>query len=146
MTGKENIERYIKAHETLNELYDVVDWVAEKLGPLYISDSGYYDFKDIERKGDRYEITVDWVMQGEMTYGETFTVRADLCEKCFCKETRDDAYAELKRIQDEERRIREAEERAKREKALADQKAREKERRRKQYEELKKEFEQQGDK
>jgi hypothetical protein len=140
MTGKENIERYIKARKTIDQLYDVVDWVADKLGPLYLGNSGYYDFEDIERKGDRYEITVDWITMGETYYGETFTVPADLCEKCFCKETRDDAYAELKRIQDEERRIREAEERAKREKALAEQKEREKERRRKQYEELKKEF------
>lgn len=140
MNGKENIERYINAHETLNELYDLTDWVADKLGSIYISGSGYYDFKGIERKGDRYEIEVDWVTQGETYYGETFTVPADLCEKCFCKETRDDAYAELKRIQDEERRIREAEQRAKHEKALAEQKEREKERRRKQYEELKKEF------
>lgn len=140
MNGKENIERYVKAHETLNELYDLTDWVADKLGSIYISNSGYYDFKGIERKGDRYEITVDWTTQGETYYGETFTVPADLCEKCFCKETRDEAYAELKRIQDEERRIREAEQRARAEKAAAERKEREKEQRRKQYEELKKEF------
>ena len=140
MNGKENIERYIKAHETLNELYDLTDWVADKLGSIYISGTGYYDFKGIERKGDRYEIEVDWVTQGETYYGETFTVPADLCEKCFCKETRDDAYAELKRSQDEERRIREAEQRARAEKAAAERKEREKEQRRKQYEELKKEF------
>ena len=141
MVGKENIDRYIKAHKTLNELYNIADWVADKLGSIYISSSGYYDFKGIERKGDRYEITVDWTVCGETNYGETFTVPADLCEKCFCKETRDDAYAELKKIKDEERRIREAEERAKAEKAIAERKEREKEQRRKQYEELKKEFE-----
>lgn len=140
MNGKENIERYIEARKTLDELYDLTDWVADKLGSLYISGSGYYDFKGIERKGDRYEIEVDWVTQGETYYGETFTVPADLCEKCFCKETRDDAYAELKRIQDEERRIREAEQRARAEKAAAERKEREKEQRRRQYEELKKEF------
>lgn len=141
MTGKENIERYNEAHKTLEELYEVTDWVAEKLGALYIANTGYYDFKGIERQGDRYEITVDWVTQGETYYGETFTVRADLCEKCFCKETRAEAYAELKKIKDEERRIREAEQKAKAEKAAAERKAREKELRRKQYEELKKEFE-----
>ena len=140
MNGKENIERYIKANETLNELYDLTDWVANKLGSIYIISSGYYDFKGIERKGDLYEIEVNWVTQGETHYGETFTVPADLCEKCFCKETRDDAYAELKRIQDEERRIREAEQRARAEKEEAERKEREKEQRRRQYEELKKEF------
>lgn len=140
MNGKENIDRYIEASKTIGELYDLTDWVADKLGPVYISRAGYYEFKGIERKGDRYEITVDWVTQGETYYGETFTVPADLCEKCFCKETRDDAYAELKKIKDEERRIREAEARAEHEKSLAEQKVREKELRRKQYEELKKEF------
>lgn len=140
MTGKENIERYIEAQKTVNELYDLADWVAEKLGQIYISSSGYYDFKGIERKGDRYEIDVDWTVSGETNYGETFTVPADLCEKCFCKETRDEAYAELKKIKDEERRIRQAEEKAKAEKAIAERKAREKEQRRRQYEELKKEF------
>ena len=140
MTWKENIERYVKAHETLNELYDLTDWVADKLGSIYISSSGYYDLKGIERKGDRYEIEVDWTTHGETYYDETFTVPADLCEKCFCEETRDAAYAELKRIQDEERRIREAEQRARAEKAAAERKEREKEQRRKQYEELKKEF------
>jgi hypothetical protein len=140
MNGKENIERYIKAHETLNELYDLTDWVADKLGSIYISGAGYYDFKGIERKGDRYEIEVDWTTQGETHYGETFTVPADLCEKCFSKDSRDEAFAELKRIQHEERRIREAEERAKAEKAAAERKEREKEQRRRQYEELKKEF------
>lgn len=140
MTGKENIDRYIEASRTLDKLYDLTDWVADKLGPIYISGVGYYEFKGIERKGDRYEITVNWDTQGETYYGETFTVPADLCEKCFCKETRDEAYAELKKIKDEERRIREAEEKAKYEKALAERKAREKELRRKQYEELKKEF------
>lgn len=140
MNGKENIKRYIEAHKVLDELYDLTDWVADKLGSIYISGSGYYDFKGIERKGDRYEIEVDWTVSGETYYGETFTVPADLCEKCFSKETRDEAYAELKRIQDEERRIREAEEKAKAEKAIAERKEREKEQRRKQYEELKKEF------
>lgn len=140
MNGKENLERYVKAHETLNELYDLTYWVADKLGSIYISGSGYYDFKGIERKGDRYEIEVDWTTQGETYYSETFTVPADLCEKCFCKESRDEAFAELKRIQDEERRIREAELRAMHEKAVAERKEREKEQRRKQYEELKKEF------
>lgn len=140
MNGKENIDRYIEASKTLDELYDLTDWVADKLGSIYISGAGYYEFKGIERKGDRYEITVDWVTQGETYYGETFTVPADLCEKCFCKETRGEAYAELKKIKDEERRIREAEEKAKHEKALAERKVLEKERRRKQYEELKKEF------
>ena len=140
MTGKENIDRYIEASKTIDELYDLTDWVADKLGSIYISGAGYYEFKGIERKGDRYEITVDWVTQGETYYGETFTVPADLCEKCFCKETRDEAYAELKKIKDEERRIREAEARAEYEKSLAEQKVREKELRRKQYEELKKEF------
>jgi hypothetical protein len=140
MTGKENIDRYVEASKTLDELYGLTDWVADKLGSIYISGVGYYEFKDIERKGDRYEITVDWTVSGETNYGETFTVPADLCEKCFCKETRDEAYAELKKIKDEERRIREAEEKVKFEKAQAEQKAFEKERRRKQYEELKKEF------
>lgn len=140
MNGKENIERYIEANKTLNKLYELTDWVADKLGSIYISGSGYYEFKGIERKGDRYEITVDWTVCGETNYGETFTVQADMCEKCFSEETRDEAYDELKRIKDEERRIREAEQRAKQEKALAEQKAREKELRRKQYEELKKEF------
>ena len=79
-------------------------------------------------------------MSGETNYGETFTVPADLCEKCFCEVTRADAYAELKKIKDEERRIREAEELAKAEKAIAERKEREKEQRRRQYEELKKEF------
>ena len=141
MTGKEAIDKYIEASETLNDLYDITDWVADKLGSIYISGSGYYDFKGIERKGDRYEIEVDWVTQGETYYGETFTVPADLCEKCFCESTRDEAYAELKKIKDEERRIREAERKAAHEKALAEQKLREKELRRRQYEELKKEFE-----
>lgn len=141
MNGKENIDRYVEASKTLDELYDLTDWVADKLGSIYISGAGYYEFKGIERKGDRYEITVDWTVQGETNYGETFTVPADLCEKCFNKETRDEAYAELKKIMDEERRIREAEEKAKYEKALEERKVREKERRRKQYEELKKEFE-----
>ena len=141
MTGKENIERYNEAHKTLNELYEVTDWVAEQLGSIYISGSGYYDFKGIERKGDRYEITVDWTCMGETEYNETFTVPADLCERCFCKETRDKAVAELRNIKDEERRIRQAEEKAKAEKAIAERKAREKELRRKQYEELKKDFE-----
>lgn len=140
MTGKENIERYIEAKKTVNELYELTDWLAEKLGAIYISGSGYYDFRDIERKGDRYEIEVDWTVSGDTNYGETFTVPVDLCEKCFCKETRDEAYDELKKIKDEERRIREAEQRAKHEKAIAERKAREKELRRKQYEELKKEF------
>ena len=140
MNGKENIGKYIEARKTIDELYDLTDWVADKLGSIYISGSGYYDFKGIERKGDRYEITVDWTTMGETEYGETFTVPADLCEKCFCKETRDEAYAELKKIKDEERRIREAEQRAAHEKALAEQKAREKELRRRQYEVLKKEF------
>ena len=45
MNGKENIERYIEAHKTLDELYDLTDWVAEKLGSIYISGSGYYDFR-----------------------------------------------------------------------------------------------------
>ena len=101
MNGKKNIERYIEAHKTLDELYDLTDWVANKLGSIYISSSGYYDFKGIELKGDRYEVEVDWRIFGETNYGETFTVPADLFEKCFSKETRDDAYAELKRIQDE---------------------------------------------
>lgn len=140
MNGKENIDKYIEARKTIDELYDLTDWIADKLGSIYISGSGYYDFKGIERKGDRYEITVDWTTMGETEYGETFTVPADLCEKCFCKETRDEAYAELKKIKDEERRIREAEQRAAHEKALAEQKAREKELRRRQYEVLKKEF------
>ena len=140
MNGKENIGKYIEARKTIDELYDLTDWVADKLGSIYISGSGYYDFKGIERKGDRYEITVDWTTMGETEYGETFTVPADLCEKCFCKETRDEAYAELKKIKDEERRIREAEQRAAHEKALAEQKGREKELRRRQYEVLKKEF------
>lgn len=140
MNGKENIERYIEAHKTLNELYDLTNWVADRLGALYISNSGYCDFKGIELKGDRYEITVDWTVCGETEYGETFTVPADLCEKCFSEETRAEAYAELKKIKDEERRIREAEQMAAQEKALAEQKEREKEQRRKQYEELKKEF------
>lgn len=141
MSGKENIERYIEAQKTVNELYELADWVAEQLGAIYISGSGYYDFKDIERKGDRYEIEVDWTCMGETEYGETFTVPADLCERCFCKETRNAALAELRKIKDEERRIRLAEEKAKAEKAIAERKAREKELRRKQYEELKKEFE-----
>ena len=140
MTGKENIDRYVEASKTIYELYDLTNWVANNLGSIYISGSGYYDFRDIERKGDRYEITVDWNTQGETNYGERFTVPADLCEKCFSKETRDEAYAELKKIKDEERRIREAEEKARLEKAKAEQKAFEKARRRKQYEELKKEF------
>lgn len=140
MNGKENIDRYIEASKTIGELYDLTDWVAGKLGSIYISGAGYYEFKGIERKGDRYEITVDWVTQGETYYGETFTVPADLCEKCFCKETRAEAYAELKKIKDEERRIREAEARAAYEKSLAEQKVREKELRRRQYEKLKKEF------
>ena len=122
MTGKEAIDKYIEASKTLNDLYDITDWVADKLGSIYISGSGYYDFKGIERKGDRYEIEVDWVTQGETYYGETFTVPADLCEKCFCESTRDEAYAELKKIKDEERRIREAERKAAHEKALAEQK------------------------
>ncbi len=141
MSGKENIEKYIEARKTISELYDITDWVADKLGAIYISGAGYYDFKGIERKGDRYEITVDWTTMGETEYDETFTVPADLCEKCFCKETRDKAYAELKKIKDEERRIRQAEQKAAYEKAMAEQKIREKEMRRKQYEELKKEFE-----
>lgn len=141
MTGKEAIDKYIEASKTLNDLYDITDWVADKLGSIYISGTGYYDFKGIERKGDRYEITVDWVTQGETYYDETFTAPADLCEKCFCESTRDEAYAELKKIKDEERRIREAERKAAHEKALAEQKLREKELRRRQYEELKKEFE-----
>ena len=141
MTGKEAIDKYIEASKTLNDLYDITDWVADKLGSIYISGAGYYDFKGIERKGDRYEITVDWVTQGETYYDETFTVPADLCEKCFCESTRDEAYAELKKIKDEERRVREAEQKAKAEKAIAERKEREKEQRRKQYEELKKEFE-----
>lgn len=141
MTGKEAIDKYIEASKTLNDLYDITDWVADKLGSIYISGAGYYDFKGIERKGDRYEIEVDWVTQDETYYGETFTVPADLCEKCFCESTRDEAYAELKKIKDEERRVREAEQKAKAEKAIAERKEREKEQRRKQYEELKKEFE-----
>lgn len=139
-TGKENIDSYIAASETLNELYSLMDWVADKLGALYIANTGYYEFKGIERKGDQYEITVDWTVCGETEYGETFTVPADLCEKCFCEATRGEAYAELKKIKDEERRVREAEQKAANEKAMAEQKAREKEDRRKQYEELKKEF------
>lgn len=106
MTGKENIDRYVEASKTLDDLYDMTDWVADKLGSIYISGTGYYEFKGIERKGDRYEITVDWTASGETLYGEKFTVPADLCEKCFCKETRDEAYAELKKIKDKERRIR----------------------------------------
>lgn len=141
MTGKENIERYIEASKTLDALYNLTDWVADKLGQIYISGSGYYTLKGIERKGDRYEITVDWDTQGETYYNESFTVPADLCEKCFCEETRDEAYAELRKIKNEERRIRQAEEKAKFEKMMAEQKIREKELRRKQYEELKKEFE-----
>lgn len=141
MTGKENIERYIEASKTLDALYNLTDWVADKLGQIYISCSGYYTLKGIERKGDRYEITVDWDTQGETYYNESFTVPADLCEKCFCEETRDEAYAELRKIKNEERRIRQAEEKAKFEKMIAEQKIREKELRRKQYEELKKEFE-----
>lgn len=140
MTGKENIERYIEAHKTVNELYGLADWVADKLGHIYISGTGYYDFKWIERKGDRYEIEVDWTVSGETNYGETFTVPADLCEKCFCKGTRDEAYAELSKIKEEERRIREAERKAALEKARVEQEARAKEFRRKKYEELKKEF------
>lgn len=140
MTGKENIDRYVEAIKTLDELYHLTDWVANNLGSIYISRAGYYDFNGIERKGDRYEITVNWTTHGETNYGVTFTVPADLCEKCFCEETRDEAYAELKRIKDVERRIREEEQKAKAEKAIADQKAFAKERRRKQYEELKKEF------
>lgn len=139
--GKENISRYIEASKTIDELYELTDWVADKLGSIYIGTSGYFDFKGVERQGDRYKIIVDWTTSGETYYGETFTVPADLCEKCFCKETRNEAYAELKKIKDEERRIREAEEKAKLEKQLAERKVREKERRRKQYEELKKEFE-----
>lgn len=140
MSGKENIERYIEASKTLDELYSLTDWVADKLGAIYIANSGFYEFKGIERKQDRYVIEVNWETQGETCYGETFSVPADLCEKCFCKETRDWAYAELKKIKDEERRIRAAEEKAKHEKALADRKVFERELRRKQYEELKKEF------
>lgn len=139
-TGKENIDRYVEASKTIDELYSLADWVAEKLGALYIAGTGYYDFKGIERKGDRYEITVDWTCMGDTEYGETFTVPADLCEKCFCEDTRDEAYEELKKIKDEERRIREAEQKAAFEKAMEEQKARDKENRRKQYEELKKEF------
>ena len=139
--GKEKINRYIEASKIIDELYELIDWVADKLGALYIANTGFYEFKGIERKGDRYEITVDWISSGETYYGETFTVPADLCEKCFCKETRNEAYAELKKINDEELRIRAAEEKAKYEKQLAEQTAREKELRRKQYEELKKEFE-----
>ena len=105
MTGKENIDRYIDARKKLDELYDLTNWVANKLGSLYIASSGYYDFKGIKRSDDLYEITVDWTSMGE-TYGEMFTVPADLCEKCFCKETRYEAYAELKKIKDKERRIR----------------------------------------
>lgn len=140
MNGKENIKRYIESKKMLDELYNLTDWVADKLGSIYISDSGYYEFKDIKQKGDRYEIEVDWTAQGETCYGETFTVPADLCEKCFCKETRDEAYTELKKINDEERRIREAEEKAKYEKSLTERKECEKELRCKQYKELKKEF------
>lgn len=139
--GKENINRYVKASKIIDELYELIDWVAGKLGSIYISNLGYYEFKGIERQGDRYKITVDWTSSGETYYNETFTVPVDLCEKCFCKETRNEAYAELKKINDEERRIRAAEEKAKYEKQLAEQKVREKELRRKQYEELKKEFE-----
>ncbi len=141
MSGKENIDKYIEARKTISELYDITDWIANKLGALYISGAGYYDFKEIERKGDRYKITVDWMTMGETEYGETFTVPADLCERCFSKETRDEAYAELKKIKDEERRIREAEQKAAFEKARIEQEARAKELRRKQFEELRKEFE-----
>jgi len=140
-TGKENIDNYLNASKILNDLYNICDWVAEKLGALYIANTGYYSFKGIERKGDRYEITVDWTSMGETDYGNTFTVPADLCERCFCEKTRADAYAELRKIKVEERRRREAEQKAQYEKQLAEQKIREKELRRQQFEELKKEFE-----
>ena len=32
MSGKENIDQYIKARKTISELYDITDWVADKLG------------------------------------------------------------------------------------------------------------------
>lgn len=139
--GKENINKYIEASKTIDELYELTDWVADKLGSIYIGNSGYFNFKGIKRQGDRYKITVDWTTSGETYYDETFTVPADLCEKCFCEETRNEAYAELKKIKDEERRIKEAEKKAQYEKQLAERQVREKELRRKQYEELKKEFE-----
>lgn len=48
MAGLETIEKYHEAKHTLDELYDVCDWVADKLGPLYISGHDYYEF-DIEK-------------------------------------------------------------------------------------------------
>jgi len=141
MTGKEKIDAYIKAKRTIDSLWKDMHWVAEKLGAMYISNHGWYTFKGIERKGDRYVITVDWEIQGGDTeYDETFSVDGALLEKCMCEETRAEAYKELKRIHGEEKRKVEEERRAKAEADRKKWEAIEKDRRRKQYEELKKEF------
>ena len=140
MNGKEKIDAYIGAKQTIDKLWKDTNWVAEKLGAMYISGRGYYEFQGIERKGDRYVITVDWTTQGDTEHDLEFSVDGALLERCMCEETRAEAYAELKRIHDEEMRKVEEERRAKEEERRKEREAYEKERRRKQYEELKKEF------
>lgn len=95
---------------------------------------------DITLNGDRYKIGLRWHTEDETTY-EDITVPKALCEKLFFDETRDDAYAELKRIHDEEMKIREAERKAEYEKRQAELAEFEKKKRYDEYLKLKKEFE-----
>ena len=139
MNGLEIIAKYHDAKKTIDKFYDVCKWVVDKLGPLYISHSGYYTFDDITLCGDRYKIEMQWHTDCETTY-EEITVPKDLCEQLFAKDTREAAYAELKRIHDAEMEIRKAEQKAQWEKARAEQAERDRKRRLAQYEELKKEF------
>lgn len=142
MTGQEILNNYITTKQAYNEARDAIDlrWLADKLCPLYVASAGYIEITDIERIADRYEITYNWTCMGDTEYGETFTINCQLFELLCSKETRDEAYKQLKAIRDEEKRILQEEQRQQYELVKLEQEKRNKEQRRKQYEELKKEF------
>lgn len=142
MTGQEILNNYITAKQAYNDARKAIDlhWLARKLCPLYVASAGYIEITDIQHIDDRYKITYDWTCMGDTEYGETFTINGHLLGLLCSKETRDEAYKQLKAIKDEEKRIREEEQRKQCELAQLEQEKCEKEQRRKQYEELKKEF------
>lgn len=139
MSGLETIKKYQGAKRTLEMLYGLLKWVSEKLGKLYICNHGWYEFDNITLNGDRYTIDLRWHTEDETTF-EHITVPKELGDKLFDEDTRDEAYAELERIHDEEMKIIEAERQAEAEKRKAEQEKLDKEKRREQYEEFKKEF------
>ena len=142
MTGQEILNNYITTKQAYNEARKTIDlcWLEDKLCPLYVANAGYIEITDIKRVADRYEITYDWTCMGDTEYHQTFTINGQSFELLCSKETRDEAYKQLKTIIDEEKRILREEQRKQYELAKIEQEKRDKEQRRKQYEELKKEF------